>query len=288
MAALAPVETQAGKCRLRLLEDFLEIMGDATVIPGSFLSKLVDFPQINNEADPVRRLDLERAEKTVHEAGSVLSTHRHKEGYLALILKGEYEELSPDGHFRLGPGRLVVHPPFHLHGNRFGPKGAEVLNLPWCAGPIDALGYAVARVDALDPIIRCARRDPVEASQWTAEILLENEMALHPLDVPPWVERLAKALREDVAAGKHETVGRRAQEAGISPEHAARSFRRYFGVTPGAYRREYRARRALSLLGAGHVPAAVAGECGYFDQSHLTREIRSVTGRTPRLFTPTA
>lgn len=224
----------------------------------------------------------------MHEAGSVLSTHRHKEGYLALILKGEYEELSPDGRFRLGPGRLVVHPPFHLHGNRFGPNGAQVLNLPWCAGPFAALGYAVARVDALDPIIRCALRDPVEASQWAATMLLEGKMPLHALGVPRWVERLAKALREDIAAGEHETIRRRAQDAGISPEHAARNFRRYFGVTPGAYRSEHRARRALSLLGAGHVPAAVAGECGYFDQSHLTREIRRITGRTPRLFAPTA
>lgn len=233
----------------------------------------------------MRPLSLPRAEQTLHGAGCVLATHRHHEGYLALVLEGAYEELSPDGRFRLGPGQLVIHPPFHVHGNRFGPAGARVLNLPWRPEEFAASGYKAGRIEKLDPIIRCAHRDAVEAAQRAAEMMVEEQEPPRPADLPRWVARLADSLREDVAAGERETVRKRARETDISPEHAARAFRRYFGVTPGAYRREHRARRALGLLAAGHAPAEVAAECAYSDQSHLSREIRRMTGRTPSAFT---
>lgn len=228
----------------------------------------------------MRQLALHRAEETVHGAGDRLAPHRHAVGYLALVLTGAYEELSPDGRFQVEAGLLIAHPPFHLHGNKFGGKGARVLNLPWPKGA--CFDYRVARIARLDSIARLARRDPLAAADLARESLNHAaNIRLERLAAPPWAEALAEALRGDALAGAGERIGRRVRQVGVSAEHAARTFKHYFGLSPSAYRREHRARRALSMLQQGARPAATAVECGFFDQSHLNREIRRATGRTP-------
>jgi len=89
---------------------------------------------------------------------------------------------------------------------------------------------------------------------------------------PAWCGSFAHALRE----------GGRISELPVSREHASRQFHRHYGLSPRAYRAEWRMRRALRLLGDGAGLAAVAADAGYADQSHLTRELRSKTGMTPK------
>ncbi|HSI56494.1 MAG TPA: hypothetical protein VLA16_02980, partial [Ideonella sp.] len=67
--------------------------------------------------------------ETRHGSDTALPLHRHGQPYAALVLAGEYLEFGPDGPVRCGPGSLVMHPPFHAHGNHFGRRGARVLNL---------------------------------------------------------------------------------------------------------------------------------------------------------------
>jgi hypothetical protein len=56
------------------------------------------------------------------------------------------------------------------------------------------------------------------------------------------------------------------------------------GLAPKAYARIVRFQRAVGLLGGvrdGHTLADVAIECGYCDQSHLTRDFVALAGCTP-------
>ena len=54
------------------------------------------------------------------------------------------------------------------------------------------------------------------------------------------------------------------------------------GCTIGEYLRRLRADRACRRLADDQAPlAAIAAECGYADQSHMTREIRRRYGRSP-------
>jgi len=69
---------------------------------------------------------------------------------------------------------------------------------------------------------------------------------------------------------------------GLAAESVSRGFRRAYGVTPRRYRLEARARRALGMIGDCRMSlAAIAQECGFADQPHLTRTLSSITGRTP-------
>jgi AraC-like DNA-binding protein len=75
-----------------------------------------------------------------------------------------------------------------------------------------------------------------------------------------------------------------AAAAQISPFHLIRIFRGHVGVTPSIYRRALRVRAARDLLTRGWSPADAAAECGFFDQSHLNRHFKLVSGVTPRQY----
>ncbi|HVR24536.1 MAG TPA: AraC family transcriptional regulator [Candidatus Polarisedimenticolia bacterium] len=76
-----------------------------------------------------------------------------------------------------------------------------------------------------------------------------------------------------------------ADQAGVHPVHLARAFRRTERLTPGEYLQRLRVRAACRKLHDAEYPlAAIAMECGFADQSHLTRIFRKFTKTTPEQF----
>ncbi|HSN28355.1 MAG TPA: helix-turn-helix domain-containing protein, partial [Kofleriaceae bacterium] len=73
-----------------------------------------------------------------------------------------------------------------------------------------------------------------------------------------------------------------AEAAHASVFHACRVFRRAFGTTLHAYRRELRLRHALAQLIDSDAPlAAIAAGAGFASQSHLTNLFRARFATTP-------
>ncbi len=74
-----------------------------------------------------------------------------------------------------------------------------------------------------------------------------------------------------------------ARELGVSSRYLNELFHREVGVPAKSLARIVRLGRALAELGAGRVDdlVGVALDCGYFDQSHLHRDFRDLTGLTP-------
>jgi AraC family transcriptional regulator len=71
----------------------------------------------------------------------------------------------------------------------------------------------------------------------------------------------------------------------VHPVHLARAFRRTERLTPGEYLQRLRVRAACRKLREAEYPlAAIAMECGFADQSHLTRIFRKFTKTTPEQF----
>jgi AraC-like DNA-binding protein len=75
-----------------------------------------------------------------------------------------------------------------------------------------------------------------------------------------------------------------AEGCGVSPYYLIRIFRRVLGVTPHAYLVQLRVNRAQAMLVAGNRLADVAYDCGFSDQSHLTRAFKSAIGVPPGQF----
>lgn len=211
---------------------------------------------------------------TAHDRDSVLPTHRHCAPYLSLVLAGSYVEASPDGPLQCRPGTVVLHPPFHAHGDRFGRRGARTLNLELARMPAPEAfsdGAKAWQVDDLAAVEAVFRHAPARLP----ELLGEAERTA-PAALPAWQAEMAAAMCDGDA-----DVATMARRAGVSVEHASRRFAASHGMSPRALRGEWRWRRALRLL-AGELPLAqVAAVAGYCDQSHLCRASLAVTGCSP-------
>lgn len=113
-------------------------------------------------------------------------------------------------------------------------------------------------------------------------LLLEAELldrAIRPLqrraEVDFALERLSRPPHDDSIAMLSEHVG-------LSARRFTRLFTLEVGLTPKLYSRIQRFQRVLQAMGeSAGAWTDLAQNCGYFDQSHLIRECRSLSGFTP-------
>lgn len=82
------------------------------------------------------------------------------------------------------------------------------------------------------------------------------------------------------------SVSEAARHAGLSERSLERRFRAELGLAPKAFARIARLQGVLRAVGRQARPdwAGVAADCAYFDQPHLIREFRALTGETPAEF----
>ena len=71
---------------------------------------------------------------------------------------------------------------------------------------------------------------------------------------------------------------------GWSARHIELRFRQQIGLSPKTASRVLRIQRALRMLTAGAAPSAAAAACGFYDQAHLHRDFKAMTGCTPGEF----
>jgi AraC-like DNA-binding protein len=71
---------------------------------------------------------------------------------------------------------------------------------------------------------------------------------------------------------------------GVTASHLVRSFSRTVGLPPKSYHFQVRLARARRLLAEGRPATWTAYECGFADQSHLTRRFKEFYGLTPGAF----
>lgn len=68
----------------------------------------------------------------------------------------------------------------------------------------------------------------------------------------------------------------------LSAAHFCRAFKKSFSATPHAYIVQRRVMRAQELMRATTSPLSqIALDCGFADQTHLSKLFRRLTGRTP-------
>jgi AraC-like DNA-binding protein len=98
---------------------------------------------------------------------------------------------------------------------------------------------------------------------------------------PPAPEVLWAARRIEGAGGAIATEALR-RDAGFSKARWARTFQAQIGLTPKLYARVVRLSRWLATAPQAEANLARAATHGYYDQPHMTAEVRRLTGLTPR------
>ena len=107
-----------------------------------------------------------------------------------------------------------------------------------------------------------------------------GDQAPRELAVAPSLGRARELLTESLESDL--SIGDVAAAVDLSPYHLMRAFRRRFGQPMHAYRLGARVERAKGLIRSSDEPlAAIALDCGFADQSHLSRWFKKIAGMTP-------
>jgi AraC-like DNA-binding protein len=207
-----------------------------------------------------------------HGLWEALPRHCHREPFAAVVLVGGYDEAGDTGRHQVRAGDVIFHHAFESHLDRFHRPGAEVLVIPL---PRSWQAPAVGSVNDADAVARAAEKNPLDALQ-----LLRTTVAPRSKQVLDWPDALAEALRLDPAT----CLAEWADSAGLHRASLSRGFVGVFGITPAAYRRTQRARRAIDALARTDVPlSCLAFDCGFADQAHMSREVAALAGAAPAI-----
>lgn len=178
----------------------------------------------------------------------------------------------------LRPRRVVMRAGQSVHGLRCWPDaacsvlGVDPVQLREGAGDGSLLlGRAVAQR------IAAASSDDARDAVWSRWLALRG-VARDPPDAA--VRRVVDRL---IASDGAMPIIEASEDLGVGMRQLERRFRTATGMTPKEFARVRRVRAVIGrLLGGGCGWARLASEIGFADQAHLAREVRAITGLTPR------
>ncbi|MBB2992997.1 AraC-like DNA-binding protein [Mycolicibacterium iranicum] len=121
-----------------------------------------------------------------------------------------------------------------------------------------------------------------DAPSWPQRFAIVDAALTDRLCEAPEVDAgVAWSLGQIVASGGAATIGSLAAELGWSHRRLIARYRDAVGLPPKTVARIIRFERARLHLERGADLTETAAECGYFDQAHLSREVRELSGLTP-------
>lgn len=226
--------------------------------------------------------------------------HTHDEFGIGLVDAGGHASWSGRGHVEAGPGMFITVNPGEVHdGHALGRRARSWRILYFEPRALRALLSDVSGTDTPFEFTRPVFADPglrarFEHAFVPAESLACESALLHlvadlrahstaperaELRGAPDVRRARDVIEADLAAAV--TLEALARECSLSRYQLLRAFARAYGLPPHAYLMQRRLARARRLLRMGRPLTEVAADCGFSDQSHLTRCFSRQFGVTP-------
>lgn len=234
-----------------------------------------------------------------------LPLHIHERATVAVILHGSFQGLTRNGDHPCPVGSMLIEPAGEPHGNRFDGAGATVLVVqpdPAQAELLDPFARMLAtaghRQDASVAGLAHRAAQELTAPDAVAPLALEG-LVLQLLAVsaraagtacaqpersaPRWLEQARSMLHDRYQEQLH--VIDIAAAVGVHPVHLARTFRAHYGTGVAAYLRGLRLQQAAHQLADTDASIAdIAGQAGFYDQSHFTRTFKHHYGSTPQSY----
>lgn len=173
----------------------------------------------------------------------------------------------------------------HMVGIRFLPGGV----LRFGALPLQELADERLPAADLSPLFNDSLTDALAVLPGMAQriALIEKHLlsylSRHPLEIE---RSVAYAVTQIDRCRGRLPIGRLAAEVNLCERQLERKFKQYTGFTPKAYSRIVQFRHASELLKNSSFDnlLSIAVEAGYYDVSHLSREIKKLSGSTPLSF----
>lgn len=219
------------------------------------------------------------------------ATHTDRHSRISFLIGGGYREEGRPGAIRMLPGHVLLKSRRAKHEDEFGPDGAAIAAIEFTEeDPFDqssdpdlwrqrADGFALRHATSFLESALAGDRHAARTAGFDL-VTACSENSTGAASAPRWLAYLKQELDElslariDVAA--------RAKEVGAHPAHVSRLFRRCYGMSITEHAQEQCVRRAFEPLVRADVPLSqVALSAGFYDQSHMNRVFKRVTGRTP-------
>ncbi|MER5731937.1 helix-turn-helix transcriptional regulator [Streptomyces sp. NPDC002138] len=169
--------------------------------------------------------------------------------------------------------------------------GVEVHLAPWMAFtlfrvPMHELRDRVVPLsDLLGPWADVLEARLARAPGWAERFALLDALFLGRVARgPAAAPQTAWAWDRLTASGGMVPLADLARGSGWSARHLEQRFREQIGLSPKTAARVLRLQRALRMLTAGGTALAAAEACGFYDQAHLHRDFRRMTGFAPGEF----
>ncbi|XVS61927.1 helix-turn-helix domain-containing protein [Actinosynnema sp. CA-299493] len=169
--------------------------------------------------------------------------------------------------------------------------GVDVFIHPWAAHTL--LGSAgrdaalsARKIHLQDRGLQALLRTLSGAADWSTRFAVLDAALLRRWDSgTPTSPPVRRAWRAMTLTHGTSLIPQVATAAGWSHRQLSRRFSEELGVPPKMAARVLRLHRALRSLSAGLPGSRVAVECHFYDQAHLSRECRALTGMSPRQIT---
>jgi AraC family transcriptional regulator len=239
-----------------------------------------------------------RLTETSHAPRTRLAKHRHAFPALTFVLTGRFSEDFGRGRVHeCGALSLLIKPGDAVHSNVYSEVGARSFIIE-CTAENELFRVLECSVPQLVrprfvPMLLCSYRafcaDAPEQRLLAEEVVLEltrEEPDLRNWRTdhrPRWLPHVEEVLRE--GCRRQLSLTKLAADVGIHPVYLARMFRRHHGKSVGEFMIQSRVRLAMTRLATTDDPiSGIAFECGFADQSHLTRMFRREVGVPPARF----
>lgn len=228
-----------------------------------------------------------------------LPWHEHRHASFCYVVSGHYAERTRGGEEECAPRAMVFKPAGERHADVFGEEGGRCLLVEILPERLNTLGSGgamtrsprqarSARLAALGHVLyrEFGERDDASALALEGgilEVLAETSRTRERTGQPAWLKRARDLIHDRV--DQPITLSEVAREVGVHPAHLARTFRRFYHRSLGAYLRGLRIDRASRVLTERTASLSeVALQAGFYDQSHFTRVFKRHTGMTPAQF----
>ncbi|HYI25941.1 MAG TPA: AraC family transcriptional regulator [Thermomicrobiales bacterium] len=221
--------------------------------------------------------------------------HTHPVWEVVYYLQGHPKCRVNDDLYDTEPGLMIALPPGVPHG--------EVTNAPWACYWVlfddpDLVRQTTVIIDDSDASLRQAiallvrewrsdqphREAMIDALLCQLGVIIQRATAAAiPTSAELLVEQFERALEDQFQ--DMVSISVLCEQFGVSASYMRAQFRRYRGVSPMERVQQMRVRQAISSIQNSTLTLdAIAETCGYSSASHLSRQVKRVTGRPPGSF----
>jgi AraC family transcriptional regulator len=225
-------------------------------------------------------------------------THHHERDYFFLVIAGDYREGTSRKMHEFRPVSAGFHPKLVPHAGEAGLAGSRMFTIEFADDFVHHADVPLPHDPVVDfgehdlvwaglRMFQCFRQaehaDPLSLESIACELLdtVQASRNRRADTAPQWFRRALELLNAAIPDGC--SISELAHQTGVHPVHLARVFRSSTGLSPGEYLQRLRCDRACDLLlNSKFALSEVAVDCGFYDQSHMTRMLRRYARTTPR------